>query len=430
MPASTRHHTPTRREQLVDAGWSVLGRLDLHKVFGGASAAAVAAEAGVTTGSFFHHFPNAAVFGDELALAVLRSAPDPDTEFDEFVGALEHLALTEVVRQSVLLTWHVYTTDPERIAHRRQMLTLWPHLDLPLHEPVDGVHTVADILRRVYASGESEGRQFWHEVLRRSGRVMVEPFTVDRVVVGLGALFQGLAQRHAVDPDLVDDQLFADMATVLIATLTQPAGAGRRVADITRFDPASDDADPVSPQARAGAARRQTTRRRIVAAAVGAFADGWQHVTAAEVATLSGVSTQTVLNAFGSVQGVAAATFTRHAAELAALAAAPGGDREVLARTLHRLAELGATEPGAARALLDARLEPHLHGSAQLPVDELVALDDVLVPVVAACADGEDPTELTAALVDLTLRQAVAGADPDTAVGLAVRLVPAPAATA
>ena len=60
----------------------------------------------------------------------------------------------------------------------------------------------------------------------------------------------------------------------------------------------------------------------------------------------------------------------------------------------------------------------------QALVDEIGALDDLLFTTVDALSGQDDAIELTAALVDLTLRQAVGGSDPTTSVTLALRLVP------
>ena len=72
------------RERLVQAGWRVLDGLSLPRVFAGATTAAIAAEAGVTTGSFFHHFPNATAFADASRCT---SWNDPSTNPRRWTGS-------------------------------------------------------------------------------------------------------------------------------------------------------------------------------------------------------------------------------------------------------------------------------------------------------------------------------------------------------
>ena len=58
--------TEDPRARLVRAGLEVIDELPLPKVLAGATTAAVAERAGVTTGSFFHHFRSAAEFADAM----------------------------------------------------------------------------------------------------------------------------------------------------------------------------------------------------------------------------------------------------------------------------------------------------------------------------------------------------------------------------
>ena len=88
------------------------------------------------------------------------------------------------------------------------------------------------------------------------------------------------------------------------------------------------------------------------------------------------------------------------------------------------MAASSASRCSAARALLDARLAPHHTATASTPVDALIAIDNAVHPVAERLCGGDDATELSGALVDLTLRQAVAGTDPAAAVQMALRLVP------
>ena len=418
---------PDRRQELLDAAWEVVDTLPLSKVFAGATAAAVSEAAGVTTGSFFHHFANSTAFAEAMVRSVASPAADQDSTTDEFIDALDHMEMADAIRAASLQVWEMFTGDERLAAANRRVLLLQAHQDTELPDSDGDVRTVGQLLYRMQRAGELNGIAMSEEVLRRSGRVPVEPFTVERMVVALTALFNGLAQRHALDPDAVDDELFADVVAVLVATLTQPVGSRRHVEDLAALDGLR-----LSPQARVGALRRDATRRRIVERAAGLFSDGWEDVTASEVADRAGVSTQTVLNAFRTVRSVAAATFGRHLSQLEL----PTEDltreqaAEMLRAVLTRLASAASSDAGAARALLDERLDDrHVRPLERPTVDEFVPLAELVEPLVVAVLDERaaappSADELTGAVVDLTLRQGVALAgDPQAAADLALRLL-------
>lgn len=418
---------PDRRQELLDAAWEVVDSLPLAKVFAGATAAAVSEAAGVTTGSFFHHFANSTEFAEAMVRSVAAPTADRDATTDEFIDALDHMEMGDAIRTASLLVWEMFTGDEQLAAANRRTLLLQVHQGTALPSPDGEVRTMGQLLFRNLRAGELNGIAMSEEVLRRSGRVPVEPFTVDRMVVALTALFNGLAQRHALDPGAVDDELFADVVAVLVATLTQPAGSRRHVEDLAALDGLR-----LSPQARVGALRRDATRRRIVERAAGLFVDGWEDVTASEVAERAGVSTQTVLNAFRSVRSVAAATFGRHLLQLEV----PNEDLtpeqavEMLRAVLGQLASAASADAGAARALLDERLDDrHVRPLERPTVDEFVPLADLVEPLVVAVLDERatgrpSADELTGAVVDLAVRQGVALAgDPQAAANLALQLL-------
>ncbi len=429
-PTTTRQAAgddrPDRRQELLDAAWEVVDALPLAKVFAGATAAAVSAQAGVTTGSFFHHFASSTEFAEAMVRAVAAPQGDADLTTDEFIDALDHMELVDAIRAASLHVWEEFTTDPRLAAATRRLLLLQAHRDTLLPQPDGDARTVGQLVDRTMAEGERAGIAMSAEVLRRSRRVPVEPFTVGRLVVALTGLFNGLAQRHALDPDAVDDELFADVVAVLVATLTQPSGSRRQVQDVAALTGLD-----LSPQARAGAMRRDATRRRIVARAAGLFADGWEEVTASEVADRAGVSTQTVLNAFGSVRLVAAATFGRHLPTLAGdRAAEDATPLDRLRQVLVGLAAAAATDAGAARALLDERLDDRHRRPLERPrVDEFVPLAELVEPLVRDVLGDDDGAaapvdELSGAAVDLVLRQGVVLAgDPGAAAELGLRLL-------
>ena len=420
---------PDRRQELLDAAWQVVDDLPLSKVFAGATAAAVSARAGVTTGSFFHHFANSSEFAEAMVRSVAEPTDEAEATNDEFLDALEHMEVTEAIRSTTQLIWDMFTGDPVLADGLRRSLLLHVHHTAELADGDDAARTVGDLLRAIASGVDRNSSAMAEEVLRRSRRTTVEPFTTHDLVLALASLFNGLAQRHALDPSVVSDHLYSELSAVLVATLTQPVGGRRHVDDVATV-PTGD----LSPQARTGAVRREATRRRIVAAAAHLFVDSWEDVTASEVADHAGVSTQTVLNAFGTVRSLAAASFGRHLDSI--VVPTDVAPRAALRHVLEQLAVAAARDAGAARALLDERLDDRHRRPLDRPeADESVPLADLVGPLVAAAVGGAgapaslvEVDELAGAVVDLTLRQGVALAgDAAAAADLALRLVVTPA---
>jgi AcrR family transcriptional regulator len=419
---------PDRRERLVRSGWAVLDDLPLVKVVAGATTAAVAAEAGVTTGSFFHHFPNAAAFADALVLSYVEVPSSTAEMMDGLADSAEQIDLIQLMRTALVDTWQVMVEDPEITARFRGQLLLSAHHHAELSSPQGAYRTVADVLRQGYRVREDEAVAAWEAIIALTGRVVVEPFSLARTATALTALFEGLQIRRAVDPDAVDDEMFGDIAASLATVITGPQGGRPRLAE-DRIEIVSDA--ELSPQARSGVRRRRATRERIVSATAGMFGEGWEQVSASEIAERAGVSNQTVLNLFGSVRGVAALSFAHHAAEIRHVASeqSSGDPIAALRATLIELAERAAADAEAARALLSERLEVALHrGGSLRDLDirlEVPLAAAVMVPLAEMDLGGVDPLELATTLINFVLATCVSRTgSPREVVELALRLVP------
>lgn len=426
-PTDTPPPDPTR-DRLVRAGIQVLDELPLAKVLAGATTARVAEQAGVTTGSFFHHFANSAEFADQVALSLRQQPQDLAEQVDEMVDSLEHADLVEVMRANLGHTWEVFSSDEGIRQLLRLQLGLWAHHHQPLSHEVDGLRTVGDVLRDNYRVRHDDAVAGWRHLMSSTGRSFVEPFDLDRIAVALTALFEGLLIRQQVAPDEVDAHLFADVSTALASALT--VAEGRRVTLADRLSTLG-VTEPVSPQARSGARRRRATRDRIVAAATGMFGDGWEAVPATDVAEVAGVSNQTVVNLFRTVRAVAAATFGRHMDDLRA-AQVVHADRapEVsLHRVLTRLAELVQADRGPARALLEERLVTI--GRDEPPADddvraEVPIMEALIEPLGAMDLGDLSPLEAGTTLINVTITLALDRVNrPGYVASLAMRMLPA-----
>ena len=155
-----------------------------------------------------------------------------------------------------------------------------------------------------------------------------------------------------------------------------------------------------------------------------------------EVADWAGVSTQTVVNLFGSVRAVAAITFSRFVDDVRSVVREQPdlAPHEGLAGTLERLSHSAATDPEASRALLEERTATRLQRGNRLgPTDirlEVPLGDSVMYWLVAMDLHGGEPTDVASTLIDFVLSQSLSrpGREAEI-VELAMRLLPRPATT-
>lgn len=420
------------RNELIRAGLELNDELPLERIFAGVTTAAVAARAGVTTGSFFHHFANASEFAAALVRSQFREPETPVGDTEELVEAIEAGDLARSIAIVLTARWRLIGSDPGRQAERRAQMHLFAHhgATLPPASDSPSWSTVGDVLRDTYRRQLDDIATSWQQVLDLTEMRLEDPFDTRRLAVSVHALMLGLEIVHAIDPTAVDDHLFAD------TTATLAGAASRLELRVPRVVVAEElGQEPgASPQARSGARRRQDTRRRIVEATSGMFDHGWDHLSAKDVAAASGVSTQTVINLFGQVRLVCAATFVRHlpAYREAIDAAMPERPRDALEVALLHLARAAAADPHPARAFLVERLGIRTSRSFDLADDDI----RVLVPFgirlayVVAGLDGKeilDPTvaDLSATLIDTVLAHAIPrpGRSEET-VELALRILP------
>ncbi|HNL49763.1 MAG TPA: TetR/AcrR family transcriptional regulator, partial [Microthrixaceae bacterium] len=301
---------------------------------------------------------------------------------------------------------------------RRGQMHLFAHhrVELPPTDtdttPSVPTETVGDVLRDIYRSQVDQITATWQRLLSLGEMRLAEPFDTRRLAVAVHALLLGLEIVHAVDPDAVDDNLFAE------ATATLAAALSRLDLDPARVMTAAElgQTEATTPQARSGARRRLDTRRRIVAAATGMFDSGWDHVSAKEIGATAGVSTQTVINLFGNVRRVCAATFVRHLPAVEAALGSTGQDRPRagIAAALGVIADAAAGDPHPARALLAERVGVRVERGFELDDDDI----RVIVPIGIRIAqqitrvtglDIASPhvPDLSSLVVDFTLGHAV-----------------------
>lgn len=429
--SSTPNAAADTRSRLIDAARRLTDEQPLTRVIG-ASTAEVARRAGVSTGAYFHHFPTAAHLADAVVRDSRVAPVDQRDTVDELLGALEHLDLAEVLRSNLDETWQVFASDEDIGRRLRLQMLLWAHHGQRLHDPDEEFSTVGDVLVASYETIDTASADGWRLLLERTDRDIAAPFDPELLSVTLTALLDGLRVRHQLQPHRVPDRLFGNAAVALAMAVTVPRGDGRRAADPQM--PLAETRRG-SPQARAGARRRHETRRRIIRAATGRFESGWERIPMSEVADWSGVSTQTVVNLFGSVRAVAAITFSRFVDDVRSVVREEPelAPLDGLARTLGRLSRSAAGDPEASRALLEERTAARLHRGDRLgPTDirlEVPLADSVMYWLVAMHLHGGEPTDVASTLIDFVLSQSLSRpAREKEIVELAMRLLPRPAA--
>lgn len=375
-----------RRAELVDAGISLLAQQRFQELLAAVETRTIADEAGVTTGSFFHHFRNrshfavavADAFVDRWAVRVghLRSEVDRVLMNPEDGGSSR--------RPAAAAEWDrlVQAGETPILQH-----LLWAVRDQPICD--DTGRTAGAVLREGYDHITEAVEALYQTGLRSIGREMLPPFTSRDLTIIMTAFAEGLQMRHGVDPGAVRDDLYADAVGAILLGVTRPR--------VERAD--SEPAPELSTletrylDRRGAIAPAQSPTepwRQIADAAAHLFVDRSPgDVRVSEVAAAAGVSTTTVYHHFGTVTAVAAAGWARHVPELAEIAAAPitgeEGPIRRIEQVLLRYVQLarqnrGATEALAAQVIVEAN--PSSDRLWPRSIREVVPVPGVLLPLI------------------------------------------------
>jgi AcrR family transcriptional regulator len=327
------------RRDLIEAGLALVIDQRWQDLQAAVSTRAITERAGVTTGSFFHHFRNRAHFAEVLA--------------DEFVALWEANArrvlaevegLAEVggadgVRATATSEWTALDGD-QAMAGLQHLL--WVARDQPLGDDSDV--RAGTVLGDAYRSLTETLEPAYDHVLDALRREPLPPFTTADLAVVLTALADGLQMRGAVDCDGIRDGLYVDIVTAIVISITRPLTERTELSALeielgARGDGPADldlDDDPAAGE----------TWRQIADAAAPLFAGrAVDEVRVADVAEAAGVSTSTVYHHFGTIAAVAAAGWARHLPELEAISARPltatEGPVARIEQVLTRFVELG-----------------------------------------------------------------------------------------
>ena len=338
------------RDALIDAGIELVVAQRWQDLGSAVSTRAITERAGVTTGSFFHHFRNRAHFAEAMAT---RDVELWLANAQRLTGDLETSAIgggPAGMRSVAEADWAAIERD-ELISGLHSLL--WVGRQQPLGD--DTAVTAGEVLGDAYRSLSEAVLPTYRQALGELGREMLPPFQLDDLAVALTAVADGLQMRHGVDPGSVRDGLYADLIAALVIALTRPIGEQADGAELAalevRLGAPRPDVRPAPDE------NGRSTWRQIAEAAEPLFVDrAVADVRIADIATAAGVSTSTVYHQFGSVTHVAAATWARHIPELQAIATNPlttdEGPIVRLEQVLTCFIEIGQKNRGAMEGLV------------------------------------------------------------------------------
>jgi len=335
----------------VDTAYTLLAGQRFQDVLAGLDTRSITSAAGVTTGSFFHHFPNRARFAGAV---VERFQAAFAESVDLLIGDMDSLARSAesvdgIERPSAVRA--VAQGDWERVSADASLADvqhlLWATRRNPISE--DTAVTGADVLAGAYQHLLDVSVPVYRRAVAAMDREMLPPFTDTDLAVTFLALVEGLQTVHAVHPEVVRDELFADLVAGALVAFTRPRAELGAPVELPALE-----ATLVRSRRREGEAHIWAT---IAEAAAPLFAErGVGDVKVTEIAAAAGVSASTVYHHFGRVSAVAAAGWIRHVPELEAIATAPltGDEGPVLRmeQVLSRFVELGKEHRGALEGLV------------------------------------------------------------------------------
>ncbi|HAS13334.1 MAG TPA: hypothetical protein DCS55_22915 [Acidimicrobiaceae bacterium] len=334
-----------RRAALVDAGLDLVLEQRFQDLLASVDTRSITGKAGVTTGSFFHHFRNRGQFTDavieRLEQLWAESTQRSLSAIDGFTEGVEF-------RAAAALEW-------QRLESEQRSSTLQHLLLAVAGQPIseDADRTAGDVLAARYRALQASVLPAYRRGLASIGREMMPPFTDGDLAVALTAIGAGLKARRIADPDAVRPELYADLVSALVIGVTRPVGEQVEGSELSSLERqlVSPPSSVLPPKAGSG------TWRHIAEAAAPLFSDRRVgEVKVAEVAAAAGVSASTVYHQFGTVSAVAAAGWIRYLPELEAISTEPLTAQEGpivrMEQVLTRFIEVARANRGALEGLV------------------------------------------------------------------------------
>ena len=214
---SNRRGEQTRRE-LLDAGWRLVDGMQLQEMLASLTGSAVAAEAGVTTGAYRHHFTGI----DHLVTAMVDTlfTTDPVEEDLRAITAILSTSdrpVEELPQAAALASWELSHSEGHRRFFRRCHLVQNRADNTTLS---DG-RLLADVVRdRYWGDFVDQASEVYQMFLDLSGRRVMEPFTLRQLARVLVAILEGMLHKARVDPEAISAEVYSDLIVTIVATMT------------------------------------------------------------------------------------------------------------------------------------------------------------------------------------------------------------------
>lgn len=314
------------KRALIDEAIAGLLELTPADLLSAVGLRAIAERAGVGVTTLYHHFGNLAGFAEAVTARVFEPAALPVEQITAFVQEIAEAPFPSVASRAL------HRAEIERLSgdpELRARMGLWA---------LGGGttdHTYREFLRATDAVIAHSAAV----MLKGWGREPRPPFDIATYVAAHVALLNGASIRRIVDPEVLDPERYAVLASTLSLLVARAIDDPRTIEDrLTELDH-----HPVrQPKAHALTEARQRTRAEILAAASAVFAQqDHEPPTIARIAAAAGVGKSTVYAQFDDVDDVAvhALQAATHGASLAG-AGSVAEAVEQLARALSRQAHL------------------------------------------------------------------------------------------
>jgi AcrR family transcriptional regulator len=209
--AAPRKAPETTRRALLDAGLRLLAADPAANAFGHLKAARVAAEAGRTSGAFFHHWASQEAYVLDLIDYAFR--PEQAATLRAVQGEVEQALAADATVVDALLTG--CRTALESLAVEPQTaieFLMWKRATTDLE--------FGAWVRERYRELDAAGAPFFGDLIALTGRRVRAPFTVESAAALVTAVAHGLVLRQAVEPQTYPSDVLGWAVIALLPLLT------------------------------------------------------------------------------------------------------------------------------------------------------------------------------------------------------------------
>jgi AcrR family transcriptional regulator len=406
MPTTPKGQATRRR--ILDAAWELSDARGAEAILAGVTLRELAAAVDMAPSAISYHFPTTR----DLAIAMVERLAEsismaPVDAIDPVLDHLEPAGMAAAVRSGAEANWAV-VIDPFELAVQRRIDRCYTALG----------DADADVLRSRLSPMVDSWVQalaaLYRATLDQMGLGLVAPFTAEEMARAVSSMVEGMVHHWMCHPDTIRPDLVPDLVVALVTATVVPAPAQVTLDELaTRLPNPSASSDP------------HPATAAIAAAPL--FSDGIAGVTLTEVAGVMGCHPDDVVAQYGTVEGVAAASFARHLpAVIAATERRRQHDPSVsFTDGVYELTRCAQRDRHCAFALLVHRQRAAMETGSPIPS---VALDPVLADPIDRLLGlgGPASTDHASTVVDYVLsRAAIKPRTPIASIAeTALRLLP------